>query len=98
MATVAGDSGLLWSPRETLSRCEMFQGTTPEVLDTLAGQAVLRAYPAGTTLFRQGEPGDEAFVIARGQVEVVKVGSRGQETVLAVLDASACTGEMAVRG
>jgi protease PrsW len=96
MASVVGDSGALWSPRETLDRCEMFQGTTADVLDTLASQAVLRAYPAGTTLFRQGEPGDEAFIIARGQAEVVKLGSRGQETVLAVLDASACTGEMAV--
>jgi CRP/FNR family transcriptional regulator, cyclic AMP receptor protein len=52
-------------------------------------------YPAGTVLFREGEPGTEMYVIQRGEVELRRR-FRGGERVLAVLPEGEFFGEMAI--
>jgi hypothetical protein len=42
----------------------------PPALETLARQAVPCAYPAGTTIFSQGDPGDSYHALTRGAVSV----------------------------
>lgn len=55
----------------------------------------VRAYPAGTVLFREGDLGSEMYVIQSGEVEISRrVGDRHQ--VLALLPAGEFFGEMAV--
>ncbi|MFN3414404.1 MAG: cyclic nucleotide-binding domain-containing protein [Thermoanaerobaculum sp.] len=52
-------------------------------------------YPAGTYVFRQGEPGSEMFIIQEGKVEILT--QKGQrEVLLAVLEEGDFFGEMAV--
>lgn len=52
-------------------------------------------YPAGTYVFRQGEPGSEMFIIQDGKVEILT--QKGQkEVLLAVLEEGDFFGEMAV--
>ncbi len=55
----------------------------------------LEDYPAGTTMFRQGEPGDWVYVIQSGQVEIRRE-FQGQDCLLAVLGGGDFFGEMAV--
>jgi CRP/FNR family transcriptional regulator, cyclic AMP receptor protein len=54
-----------------------------------------RTYPKGTVLFREGEKGEEMFVIQGGKVQIsMKV--RGVEKILSVLQPGEFFGEMAI--
>ncbi|NMC70947.1 MAG: Crp/Fnr family transcriptional regulator [Myxococcales bacterium] len=53
------------------------------------------AYPAGTVLFREGDPGAEMFLIVAGTVRVTKRSASGERT-LAVLGPGEFFGEMAI--
>ena len=60
-------------------------------------QAVGRAhYEAGQYIFRQGEPGNHFYMIAEGEVEVIREHSSGEQTVLARLSKGEYFGEMAL--
>jgi CRP-like cAMP-binding protein len=50
----------------------------------------------GATIVSQGEPGDAAYVMARGEVAVLRSDSTGGEIVLARLGSGALFGEMAL--
>jgi CRP/FNR family cyclic AMP-dependent transcriptional regulator len=54
-----------------------------------------REYPAGTVIFREGDPGAEMYVIQSGRVNIVK-SVRGTEKVLVTLGPGAFFGEMAI--
>jgi CRP/FNR family cyclic AMP-dependent transcriptional regulator len=52
-------------------------------------------YPAGTVLFREGDPGREMYVLQTGEVEISRhMGD--EDTVIAVLRAGEFLGEMAI--
>jgi CRP-like cAMP-binding protein len=54
-----------------------------------------RTFPAGTVLFREGEPGSDMYIIQSGRVQITRrVGA--QEAVLAVLPAGEFFGEMSI--
>jgi CRP/FNR family cyclic AMP-dependent transcriptional regulator len=55
----------------------------------------LEDYPAGTTMFRQGEQGNWVYVIQSGQVEIRRE-FQGQDCLLAVLGGGDFFGEMSV--
>ena len=54
-----------------------------------------REYQPGEVLFREGEPGEEMFVLQSGSVRVTKIVA-GEEKVLAVLGPGEFVGEMAI--
>lgn len=54
-----------------------------------------REFPAGTVIFREGDVGNEMFVIQSGTVNIVK-SVRGVEKVLVTLGPGAFFGEMAI--
>jgi hypothetical protein len=56
----------------------------------------LRQYKAGETILRQDEPGETAFIIERGQVEVLKTLADGQQVHLAFLSTGETFGEMSM--
>lgn len=53
-----------------LSGFDLFQKLTPQMLSQVADQIDMQIYPEGTEIIRQGEVGEEFFVIGRGEVEV----------------------------
>jgi len=55
----------------------------------------VRSVKAGEVLFREGDPGDGLFVVMKGSVRISKQSATGEEA-LAVLEASAFFGEMAL--
>jgi CRP-like cAMP-binding protein len=54
-----------------------------------------KVYPAGTTIFREGDPGEEMYIIQSGQVKIAKHTSTGEQT-LVILSEGDFFGEMAV--
>jgi CRP/FNR family transcriptional regulator, cyclic AMP receptor protein len=54
-------------------------------------------FPAGSIIFREGDPGDEMFVIERGRVQLL-VGSGGHEQTVAVLGPGDFFGELSLLG
>jgi CRP/FNR family cyclic AMP-dependent transcriptional regulator len=56
-----------------------------------------RNFPEGSVIFRQGDRGDDMFVVTRGRVRLT-IGSGGHETVVNELGPGAFFGEMTLLG
>lgn len=57
---------------------------------------VQTVFSAGEVIFRQGYPGDHAYIIKRGEVEIVLENVDGSEEIVATLGEGEMFGEMAV--
>ena len=66
--------------KEALSRCVMFAGLPEEALAVLAGTASFLTFAPGEAVVREGEASRALYVIAKGEVMVV----RGGQTVARV--------------
>ncbi len=62
----------------------------------LATRARLRSYPSGTTIFREGEPGDSMHVIVEGRVSVSVSNGAGGEATIASVGPGDCVGELSL--
>jgi CRP-like cAMP-binding protein len=72
-----------------------FAEIEPAKLKLLAFMSERAGFDDGKVLFRQGDPGDAAYLIIDGQVEVVLEGPAGPVTV-ATLGANEIVGDMAI--
>lgn len=66
---------------------------TDEEASSLESRSQRRKYPRGSILFRQGDTGDEVFILRSGRVKVC-ARRASREVILAVLDAGALLGEL----
>ena len=80
---------------ELLSRVPLFSGIDRGRLKLLAFTSEPVTFNVGQVVFRQGDTGDRAFIILRGEVEVVLHGER-TESVVARLGKHQVFGEMAL--
>ena len=80
---------------EFLKKVDLFAGLPKEDLLQICREAEERRLVAGEVLCKEGEPGDEAYVIQEGRLEVVKE-SDGREVLLAVRESGEVIGEMAL--
>ena len=55
-----------------------------------------KAYPADSVIFRKGQQGNDAYVILRGQVDILGKGPDGKLTVYASMKEGELFGEMAL--
>jgi signal transduction histidine kinase len=78
-----------------LKNVPLFADLPEEDLRHLADEAQEVRLSAGEQLFKEGSPGDRAYVIRDGLIEVVKR-SAGREVLLALQEAPAVVGEMAL--
>lgn len=70
---------------------------SPELALEIVAVAGRRQGQPGTKLLAAGTRGERLLIVAEGEVEVVRVSARGHaETVLAVLGAGDCFGEMSI--
>ncbi|MBJ6765361.1 cyclic nucleotide-binding domain-containing protein [Corallococcus sp. H22C18031201] len=79
-----------------LKKVALFEGLTQGQLAKVAQIAQPRSYPTGAFLFREGEAGQDMFVIAEGKVRISKSVPGIGEEALAILEAGQYFGEMAV--
>ena len=80
-----------------LARVDLFAGLTRVTLAKLAAHLVPVRLASGAELFRQGEPGDAFYLVARGELGVYVVGGADEgENRVAVLGTGDPVGEMAL--
>jgi cAMP-dependent protein kinase regulator len=80
----------------TLPRLPLFGDLPPPVLAKLLAALQVREYSAGKYVVQQGDHGREAFLLARGVLNVVRQDPAEQNATLAVLGPGALFGEMAL--
>ncbi len=71
----------------------MFKRLQPPELDALVAAAVRRQFKKGQTIFMQGVPGSEMFLIKAGRVKLSKLNKEGNELTLDIRKAGDFVGE-----
>lgn len=79
-----------------LRACALFQSLSGDQLRKVAGIAGHRAAAAGEVIFREGEPGDEMYVVVAGKVRISKQVEGVGEEALSILEPGSYFGEMAM--
>lgn len=79
-----------------LKKVALFEGLTLSQLHKVASIAYPRDYEAGAWLFREGEAGQEMYVLVEGKVRISKQVPGIGEEALAILEKGQYFGEMAV--
>lgn len=74
----------------------LFAGLPASALDELARESRTRRYPAGQVLWNEGDPGEALLVLEDGQLRISRFTGTGAEVVLAVAEAPAAVGELAL--
>jgi CRP-like cAMP-binding protein len=82
---------------ELLRRVPYFAEIEPAKLKLLAFMSERVAFDPGKRLFRQGDPGDAAYLIISGEAEVTRETPAGP-VLLATLGANEIVGDMAILG
>jgi CRP/FNR family transcriptional regulator, cyclic AMP receptor protein len=82
---------------ELLRRVPYFAEIEPAKLKLLAFMSERVAFDPGMRLFRQGDPGDAAYLIISGEAEVTRETPSGP-VLLATLGANEIVGDMAILG
>ncbi len=79
-------------------KIELFreQGLSGGELETLADLSSVKRFPGGTYLFREGDEGQEMYVVLEGKVMISKFIPGGGEEALAILDRGDFFGEMSL--
>jgi CRP/FNR family transcriptional regulator, cyclic AMP receptor protein len=90
---VAGSTS---SSKHRLGDVPLFAGLPASALDELARESRVRRYPAGQVLWNEGDPGEALLVLEEGQLRISRFTGTGAEVVLAVADAPAAVGELAL--
>jgi CRP-like cAMP-binding protein len=83
---------------QLLSRCDLLRHLPPQDIQELLPLIREQAAPAGTVLFRKGDPADALYIIARGEVDILDEPDSlsHEERHIARLDAGQAFGEMAL--
>lgn len=79
-----------------LARAPLFTEVPDALLEELLRGSRTRQYGAGQVLWNEGDPGDALLVLEEGQLRVSRVTGGGIEVVLAVVEAPAALGELAL--
>ena len=81
---------------QVLRACPLFQTLSSAQLGKIAALATVRELPGGASLFKEGDAGEEMFVVVSGRVRISKMVKGVGEEALSILDAGAYFGEMAM--
>ena len=79
-----------------LVHVDMFSGLTTEALRLVATIAHEQHFTKGTHVFRQGDAGDQLYVITNGKVRISRTTPGSGEEALAILGVGSSFGEMAI--
>jgi diguanylate cyclase (GGDEF)-like protein len=81
---------------EMLRGIGIFRDLSEEDRREVAGRMRLRKCGRGELLFREGDPGDELYVIVSGSVAITVTPQSGAEIVLSTISSGAFFGEMSI--
>ena len=74
----------------------LFGALSDEFLDHLVSTLTVSRILPGDTIFREGDPAREMYVVLDGEIEVLKKSRRGRETRVAILGPNDTFGEMSI--
>ena len=81
---------------QALRPCALFQTLSSAQLAKIAALAEARDLPGGASIFKEGDGGDEMFVVVSGRVRISKMVKGVGEEALTILEAGGYFGEMAM--
>lgn len=79
-----------------LSRTELFGHLSEEAVREIAPKGIRRRHKKGELIFRQGDEGRTVYVLLGGLAKIFLTSERGDEMLLATLQAPATFGELAL--
>ena len=82
--------------KSLISQVPLFSNLPPTEIDTLASELKEKNYPAQTVLFREGEIGDRFYIVAEGQIAIIKAMDTPNERLLGVRGEGQFIGEMSL--
>jgi CRP-like cAMP-binding protein len=81
---------------ETLSGSPLFDMLSNDELAAVAQLVALRRFEGDRLVFQEGELGDSLFIVASGEVEVLRRDPHGQLVPITTLGPGQCFGEMSL--
>lgn len=84
------------APAAVLQKVPLFRSLPEGELAAFAELLRERAYPRGSVILFEDDPGDALYLVGTGQVKVVLIGEDGREVILSVLGEGSFFGEMAL--
>ncbi len=81
---------------QALRRCPLFQTLSSAQLAKIAAIAAARELPGGASIFKEGDAGEEMYVVVSGRVRISKMVKGVGEEALTILEPGAYFGEMAM--
>jgi CRP-like cAMP-binding protein len=79
-----------------LRRAAIFDGLDTAAANALARRCKRVKFASGCTIYCEGEPGDELYVVVSGHVKITRRSPRGDQIVTAILGESDIFGELSV--
>ena len=79
-----------------LKNISIFSDIAEKELDIIASEMKRREYKAGELIFKEGDPGDEMYVVVDGGVSIFIVDNDGKEVVLSEIMKGNFFGEMSI--
>jgi len=81
-----------------LKTFSLFQGLSEETLQRVASAAVMRRFPRGQAVVREGDRTDYLYFVLTGSLKVVVSDADGREVILSMLGQGELFGEMGMFG
>lgn len=81
-----------------LTKAEIFQGLDKDQLQSIFRIADVEQFKQDTVIFNEGDPGEELYLVMKGEVRITRKYPLGEDETLAVLEEGQAFGEMAVIG
>ncbi len=81
-----------------LEKAVMFRGLKPEQLHSVLRMAAVKQFGEDKVIFKEGDIGDELYLIVSGKVRITRQYPLGGDETLAELEEGQAFGEMAVIG
>ena len=79
-----------------LAQSPLLRGLSDDDLHHVAALAHQRTYRRGEVVFHQGDAGDALHIVQKGRLKVFVYGEAGSESVLSIVSAGECFGELAL--
>ncbi|MEE3755305.1 Crp/Fnr family transcriptional regulator [Mycobacterium intracellulare] len=82
--------------QDVLARAAMLHGVGPDAVAALADELEQVSFPPRHTVFAEGEPGSDLYIVLAGKVKIARKTPDGRETLIAVLGPTDMFGELAL--
>src|SRR5690606_16531715 len=81
---------------DVLAEVDLFGSLPPEAVERIAAAAQPRTLRRGDVLFKEGDEGNELFVVESGRIAIANKSFDGRESVVALMEAGDVFGEMSL--